>query len=354
MTKVTATQQTLTAFSRIAIIDDVYADPNRLAVSENLDEFCASIAAEDEGVINELHRITGCNFVDASQVDDAAIAALYAKRDGMANLRNSIDTLFLEYDQRRSEVEQIEALLRRHGLDVTSFSSIDNLFGSEPFSVVFLDWQLAKDGESEEIAKQIYREFNAFIFLMSNKPGAAKQEEEFRRKSRLLRGFFHFCEKSELCDESQLERRLASLPQDPEICHTVHAFVGAIDNALGGNIDEPAEGGDEDAETAVPLCRFMKTLRTLGLQDYAILCELTLRDEGHPLGDYIIRLLGAHLIAQLMQDSQVRASVEKLDRKRFTEFLPFGSEISDSLKELYASSLVESVSESWGSHPWDV
>jgi hypothetical protein len=191
---------------------------------------------------------------------------------------------------------------------------------------------------------------------MSNRPGAAAQEEDYRRKSRLLRGFFHFCEKEELCDRERLGGRLDALPKNHDVCHAVHDFVDSIDQALGGPIAEPvqAEGpAQREPSAGHPLAQFMHTLRTLGLQDYAILCELTLRDEGHPLGDYMMRLLGFHLIANLLANSRVRSSVANLDKMRFTEFLPYGEETSASFKKLYADSLTERVVEPWSSHPWE-
>ena len=337
-------------FQRVAIVDDVYAGPKIASVENTLAEFCELMSRDDEDV-SKLRELTECDFSSIEHVSNAAVAALFQNRREF----DGTDALFLDFDQRYAEVERIRSRLSDRGHDVAVFHSKEGLFDGKPFDLVFLDLLLDKgEAESEEIAKEIYREFKAFVVLMSNSPSAAAREEQFRRKSRLLRGFFHFCEKSELCDEAGLRIRLDSLPKNTNVCHAMHEFVDAIENALGGVIAEPDTSvtSSDEEPPGLPLSQFMHTLRGLGLQDYALLCELTLRDEGHPLGDYMIRLLGFHLMARLLSNTRVRSSVSKLDTMRFTEFLPFGEESTASFKEMYADSLTERVVSPWSPHPW--
>lgn len=343
---------------RAAIVDDVYAGPTRLAVADRLAQFCAEISA-GEGLTEQLSELTQCEFDDPHKVTDEGLARLHQGRDSLAKIGAQLDDLFRSFDQRYKEVTTIEGHLRTHGCTTQTFHSVHGLFDGAPFELVLLDLRLAKgEKEAQEIAKQIYEHSKAFILLMSNIPGAGSpvQAEEFRRKTRLIRGLFDFCAKDKLCDAGWFRTRMSTLPKDPEVCRAVYDFVMAIDKALGGPIDEPepAESSDskQDVNDEEVLGRFIHTLRTLGLQDYALLCELTLRDEGHPLGDYMMRLLGSHLIAQLMKDRAVRNAVAQLDRMRFTEFLPFGDASSASFNRMYADSLTEEVITPWTSHPW--
>lgn len=356
----TAQQQIVSPMAswRVAIIDDVYAGPSREAVKNGLAEFCAEIGADDD-LTQALGEQTQCNFADANAVTDAGIVALYQCRGKLTNIAEQLEKLFLEFDQRRKEVATIEENLKVHGFadsNIKTFQSVQDLFSGEPYQLVFLDLLLAKgEAESQDIAKQIYEKFKAFILLMSNSPGVNPQQVEgFRRATRLLNGFFEFQAKSNLCDREKFRIQIETLPKDPEVCHAVHNFVIALEQALGGPIDElplTDVATPTDAPAAI-LPQFMHTLRALGLHDYALLCELTLRNEGHPLGDYMMRLIGSHLLAQLLSNQGVRNAVAALDALRFTEFLPFGDKRSPSFHRMYADATTEAITSPWNPHPW--
>ncbi len=344
---------------RVAIIDDVYAGPTCEAVRSGLAEFCAAVGADDD-LVKSLNQQTQCDFADANAVTDAGIVALYKCRNQLTSIKIQLQALFLDYDQRRQEVATIEDNLKAHGFpaeNITTFQSVQDLFSGDPFQLVFLDLMLAKgEGESQEIAKQIYEKFKAFILLMSNSQIENQQVEGFRRATRLLSGFFKFEAKSNLCDQEKFRIQIETLPKDPEVCHAVHNFVIALEQALGGHIDElqlTAAASPAGAPSPI-LPQFMHTLRALGLHDYALLCELTLRNEGHPLGDYMMRLLGSHLLAQLLSHQGVKNAVAALDAMRFTEFLPFDDERSPSFHRMYADATTEAITGPWKQHPWSV
>lgn len=342
---------------RVAIIDDVYAGPTCEAVKNGLAEFCAAVGADDD-LVKSLYQQTQCDFADANAVTDAGIVALYQCRKQLTGIADQLESLFLEYDQRRQQVATIEENLEAHGFpaeNIKTFQSVQDLFSGDPFQLVFLDLMLAKgEAESQDIAKQIYEKFKAFILLMSNSPIVNQQVEGFRRATRLLSGFFEFQTKSDLCDQEKFRIQIETLPKDPEVCHAVHNFVIALEQALGGPIDElPLTAAASPAPAAI-LPQFMHTLRALGLHDYALLCELTLRNEGHPLGDYMMRLLGSHLLAQLLSHQGVKDAVAALDALRFAEFLPFDDERSPSFHRMYADATTEAITGPWKQHPWSV
>lgn len=345
---------------RIAIIDDVYAGPNLEAVKSGLADFCADVGA-DETVLQMLTTRTQCNFESVDGVTSEGIVALYNCRSQMADIADQLDRLFLDFDQRRNEVETIETNLKAHGFsadNIKTFQSVKDLFEGEPFQLVFLDLLLAKgEAESQDIAKEIYKRFKAFILLMSNSPIANPQQiEGFRRHTRLLKGFFDFRAKADLCNGEKFRVQIETLPKDPEVCHAIHNFVMAMEDALGSPIEEPpVSEGETPADAKVDvLSQFMHTLRALGLHDYALLCELTLRNEGHPLGDYMMRLLGSHLLAQLLSHSGLKSAVAALDKLRFSEFLPYHDNQSPSFHRMYADATAESVTGPWEPHPWSI
>lgn len=344
---------------RVAIIDDVYAGPSREDLNE-LAAFCAEIEADDD-LAEIIRNLTDCNFADERAVTPAGILALHKSRGQLTEITEQLNKLFVNFDYRLKQVKTIEDNLKAHGWgdsNIKTFKSVEDLFSGEPFQLVFLDLLLAKgDSESKEIAKQIYEKFKAFILLMSDSPSPVKnpqQVEQFRRDTRLLRGFFEFQSKSNLCDPEQFHIQMVMLPQKPEVCHAVHNFVIALEKALGGEIEElPIKEASSLADvTASVLPKFMHTLRDLDLQDYALLCELTLLNEGHPLGDYMMRLLGPHLIAQLISHQGVKDAVTALDSLQFTEFLPFSNKRSQSFHRLFTDATTEVITGSWKPHPW--
>jgi hypothetical protein len=357
----TAQQQNINSVAswRVAIIDDVYAGPRIADVKDRLEEFCAVIEGNTD-LEQKLFHHTGCNFGDVREVTDPGIIALHHCRSQLTEIDENLDELFLNFDQRLDEVKAIEENLKTHGFaasNIKPFHSANDLesFSGEPFHLVFLDFLLTDgDNESMEIAKRIYEKFKAFILLMSNSPVKNNQVEGFRRKTKLLSGFFVFHAKSNLCNPEDFRIQIETLPKDPKVCHAVHNFVIALENALGREIPElpfDEESSPVDAQATV-LPQFMHTLRTLGLHDYALLCEMTLRLEGHPLGDYMMRLLGSHLVTKLLSHQGVKDAVAALDRLRFTEFLPFGDETSPSFHRMYADATTEAISSPWGQHPW--
>jgi hypothetical protein len=347
---------------RVAIIDDVFAGPMLASVRDSLVTFCAEVGSIDD-VSEMLAGLTSCDFVDSNKVTDAAIDNLYKQRTNLVTIADQLDALFLKYDQRLGEVETIETFLKKYVCPPTRFHSIKDVFDGEPFELVFLDLLLAKGSEDEaqEIAKQIFAKFKAFILLMSNSPGANNpaQVEGFRRKTKLLQGFFDFRAKEDLCNELQFRTHIETLPKNPKVSQAVHEFVIAIEKALGGDIAEPQNDESSgrpslagDSSSILP--GFMHTLRKLGLHDYALLCELTLLGEGHPLGDYLVRILGSHFLSRLMETSDLRNAINSLDKLRFTEFLPFKGSTSPSFHRMYADATMEDVTIPWGSHPWEL
>ena len=339
----------------IGIVDDAFAAPDRDCVNiADLQVLCE--AAEEQDLSKMVLATTGVAVHDPSIVTDKQIAALFDAKDQLGVIAGEIATLFADFNRRRDDLNAIVRGIKGFpGVRVQKFASKDELEGVQGLSVVFLDYNL-KDGnkESRAVARDIYKSHRAFIVLMSDKPDAEHDEENFRRETGLLRGFFRYLPKHKLVDPENVHRTLLFVPENSAVCHTIHDLVDALEETLGGNIEEL----ERDEVPATPVVgqavrRFMNVLRTLPLQDYAILCELTLSDEGHPLGDYIRRLFGAHLIEQVFATRTVARSLKQLDQLRFTEFLPVASEPSDSLKELYAASLVEPITNPWGAHPWE-
>ena len=328
----------------VAVIDDAFANPDRKSVESSLPEFCDAV--EEFDVSETLLKTTGNTFLDAAKVDDKPVAALFNQRDSLPDLIDSMDLLFAKFMGRRNDLDKIsEGIKGFKGVSVQTFESIETFKDTdETFRVVFLDYRLKEADESADIAKEVYKKHRSFIVLMSDQPDAASHEAAFREQTGLLQGFFKYVSKEGLVDPDTVYQTMTFVPENPTVCHAIHDLVDGLEQSLAGD-------GNKASGPAV--VGFMSTVRNLPLQDYALLCELTLADEGHPLGDYIRRLFGSHLVKQVFTTDSVSQSLKDLDSLRFTEFLPLAGEPSDSLKELYASSLVEPITNPWGEHPWE-
>ncbi len=338
----------------VAIVDDAYAPPDRECVQSALGDFCHAV--EENDVEGRLFELVGNKFLDAATVGDDAVAKLFEHRNSLPDLSDDLLALFSDFTRRRADLAKIVEGIRQFKQgSLHEFASMSDLSGcKDNLDVVFLDYYLKNDNESTEVARQVYEKHRAFIILMSDRPDAAEHESQFRKQSRLLSGFFKYLPKTKLVESDVVYRALMFVPENPKVCHAIHDLIDALELALGGKIDEVEKG--ETKNPPAPgraVGRFMNVVRTLPLQDYALLCELTLADEGHPLGDYVRRLLGSYLIKQVFTTNSVAQSLKDLDSLRFTEFLPLATTPSDSLKELYASSLVEPITNPWGEHPWE-
>ncbi len=329
----------------VAIIDDAFAAPDRESVKSTLPAFCDAIDEID--ACDTLTKTVGNDFLDSALVDDKAIATLFDQRDKFPDLKIHMDSLYQPFLDRRNDLDRIiGGIAGFKGVFLERFESVEQFKKSDiEFRVVFLDYHLKETNESAEIAKEVYEKHRAFIVLMSDQPdNTGDREAKFREQVGLLQGFFKYVPKETLVDADSVYGTMTFVPENPTVCHAIHDLIDGLDLALVG---------DGNKSTGSAVARFMSTIRNLPLQDYSLLCELTLADEGHPLGDYIRRLFGSHLVKQVFTTDAVARSLKDLDSLRFTEFLPLAGEPSDSLKELYASSLVEPITNPWGEHPWE-
>lgn len=340
---------------QVAIVDDAYDPPSRESMTTDaLSTFCEAVGENDWA--DRVQQIVGTDFLDPALIDDAAVSTLYDQRVSLGELRAELDALFADFDSRRNDLGRIaEGIAKLEKWKVTTFSSLSEFKESENvFEVVFLDYRLKSADESPQVARNVYEDHQAFVVLMSDRPAAASAEKSIRKQQRLLQGFFKYVPKEQLVDPDAVHRTMLFVPDNPIVCHAIHNLVDSLELILGGEIEEVEIDDIEDPPLAgQAVGRFMNVVRTLPIQDYALLCELTLADEGHPLGDYVRRLFGSYLVQQVFTTNTVMKTLKELDKLRFTEFLPLAQAPSESLKELYAASLVEPITNPWGEHPWE-
>ena len=96
--------------------------------------------------------------------------------------------------------------------------------------------------------------------------------------------------------------------------------------------------------------RFVDDVKALHLSDYAYLQMMSLQEDGHPLGDYMLWLFGSYIGQMLFRDEGVRAQRREIDKLVFTDLPGAQAPPSDMLARLYESATVEEVESELG-HP---
>jgi hypothetical protein len=147
---------------------------------------------------------------------------------------------------------------------------------------------------------------------------------------------FGFIAKEDIKDRERLYLKLISLGIGNRKHLAIQRFVDALVESLPSVAEE-----------------FKEKIRTLDVQDYSFVQLLSLHDEGQPLGDYILWLLEATLGYMFRNSERVQREQRNLDKLEFEEALPWQTQPSTRLAEVYRYALTEPAVEELDSHPLD-
>jgi hypothetical protein len=333
----------------IAVIDDANDDIITDEVRDDqIAEFWTFLRSkksqEPPGAFKEFTNL--CQQIDIEvgghrDIDNDLLSQLWVRRDTFTALANPVKRLFDSKIQKRTQINRIcEQITRRCaegdrcsieikklGRDV---NIPDDLQGA---SIVFLDYRMGADGaersvhDAEKIAEQIYEEFHKhkmpLIVLMSSNPALETVKDNFRERSKLLGGLFHFVLKSDLEDQEKLGINLGAWAERREKGGEIQKFVNTIADAI------EAVGQE-----------FVKATRSLNLEDYAYIQNLSLASDGQPLGDYMLMLFSAHIGSMLFEKNDaVRTQQTIIDKISFDRLPIKTSMPSPHLIEMYDSAL---------------
>jgi hypothetical protein len=323
---------------KAVVIDDAFdLDIVDCISSQELSTFKVDIDRDAE-IKKELIE-NGLNIASLLKKDAVSLETLLQKRSSLDKARQSVEMLLRDYLERREMVDDLVSHLRKLGLDVVPLGADqaipENLNAQIAFVDFYLDDQVLTNVDfpanesdpsekSRKKARDIYERTRAFIFLMSSRDEVSQEEAGFRKKAKLLRGYFQFQKKTTLSDEQALYECLGAIPLKAEFRHTLHDFIDCL---------------DERSKAVSTL--FMEQVRDLGLEDYAQLRQLSLNKDGHPFGDYILRMFGHYMTSLVLEDADVGASVTKLDDTEFQSLLPIRAEPTPTLGTFYLASLTE-------------
>ncbi len=332
--------------TRVAVIDDAVDPPTRADVEIAVDEFWAAVEAE-EGLLTALSALVGKRIAKGDDIDDAAVQAIWAEKSRDAELAELTPLVNILVGPIEDRVRPLRTLRRRLEEELRRetiwHGSLEQLTDTAP-QMIFVDYYMGRGhGENEvRAAKEIVNnvnelykdaEFRPVIVLMSSAGVSAEMVEEFRRSSGWLAGMFYFIRKDDFGDADVFFMRLVSFAQAVPAGHRVQALV----DALAGRVHDVAD-------------RFLEDVKALQLSDYAYLQMMSLHEDGHPLGEYMLWLYGAYIGQLLFDDEGVRAQRREIDKLVFADLPGAQAPPSDTLARLYESATVEAVESELG-HP---
>src|SRR6266404_290038 len=247
-------------------------------------------------------------------------------------------------DNKQSQLKPLHDSLKYDlRLEVDLYSTSDEL-SDLTTKVIFIDYYLGSGSDSYEIAKAIARETygkyehepsKPLIILMSTKEISEEAIGAFRDKSGLLGGTFYFVDKRDFSNKDKLHLKIGAWVLALPYSEKIQNFVNALQAALGKVSKQ-----------------FINDIKKLSVDDYAYIQKLSLQEDGHPLGDYMIWLYSAYFGKVLFEAPAVREQQEIIDALTFQDLPPSQMKPSLQLSEIYRSALFASVDDVQ-SHPRD-
>ena len=334
--------------TEVVVIDNSFDDPTLLDLAEgDIDAFWSVV----QGNVS-LRRQMEAMDIDTGEVEDidardeAAFAKLWAIKDDESEIAQTANNiLFKAVLEDRERTGTIVNSLAALALRVTALGA--ELRDSPlPAKLVFLDYYLGpvRDDLSKSraaaVARRIYDQYSApqekpFIVLMSSVHDAKYEADQFRSESGLLGGLFEFVAKEDLIDQTMLGVKLASWAAAMPDRHEIQSLVEMLESSL---IEKSRD--------------FMAEVKSLTFDDYAFIQSLSLEEEGHLLGDYMLSLFGSLLVNSILEDNDALASNRAiLNRMSFTSFVPSQRAPSNHLAKIYSLSITEPMHDDSVIHP---
>jgi hypothetical protein len=330
--------------NRIAIIDDAYDNPTRedFEGGEDLELFFAEVDADPEARA-ELANL-GYEIANTSDISDEMLGRLFSERQNLTVLKGHCNRLFHQIDEKQSQLKPLyDSLKHDLGLEVDRYGKSGELTDLTT-KVIFIDYYLGPGMDSYEVAKRIARETygkyakepsKPLIILMSSKEISEETIAAFRDESGLLGGTFYFVDKRDFSNKDKLHLKIGAWAMALPYSEKIQNFI----NGLQAAINKVSE-------------QFIKDIRKLSVDDYAYIQKLSLQEDGHPLGDYMVWLYSSYFGRLLFEAPTVREQQEVIDKMTFEDLPPSQVKPTLQLAEIYRSALFASVDDAQA-HPRD-
>jgi hypothetical protein len=331
----------------VAVVDDAFDQVTLASFQDGEDREFIDAVNEDDHLLQDFHALVSGTMSEEllrpEDLTDSAVAHIWEMQEmlgqGLKKVLSS--TLFRVLERKVSQVKLLYSFLKEElGIErVERYGTAASLPGDE-FDLAFIDYRFGPSGQATSVqravrwAKHLYNKGRTFIILMSAEMDARGRQEYFREESNLTRGLFEFLDKEEIEDSGKFCNRLNSFCAGLRTRHEIHGFATA------------AKAAADEA-----LSKLMHSIQALGLEDYAYLEQISLREDGHPLGDYMLWLFGEYFAHNLAVNDSLQAARRSVNGIKYDRFLPLQRPPSVILAKMYSAAITEPVYEGWGPHP---
>lgn len=330
----------------VAVVDDAFDRISLISFQEGEEKEFLDALNESDAVLRSFHKLVSDQDredpVAKKDITDQVVNVLWEKGRSDSGLSDVLRrTLFRVHEQKVLQVEQLCAFLG-NDLKIAKIERYGTTakLPKRHFDMAFIDYRFGPSRQVDSVkravrwASHLYQKSQAFIVLMSAEKQAFVSQEDFRRDSELTKGLFEFLDKKEISDEGKFCNRLnsfcAGLGTRKEIHDFAVAAVAACDEALK---------------------ELKRSIHGLGLEDYAYLEQISLRADGHPLGDYMLWLYGEYFAHNLAKSDGLQPARKSVNALKYEQFLPLQRPPSVMLATMYSAAITEPVHEGWGPHP---
>lgn len=295
---------------------------------------------------------------DISQLTDENLAILWKQKKGYTNLHPLIIQLFNKKVDEILPLEQIFQAInecceaKNTKCEINKFPSDLNIKKDlEDVDLVFLDYFMPDDTsasqyntqKSEEIASQIYEHFSTsklpVLVLMSSSPKVLESQSKFRKNTGWLKGLFYCSPKKNLEGSDEINLYMILLDDIYKDRVKINEFVKAITLSLEKNREN-----------------FVDLIQDIGLEDYIYVSHFSLKQEGQPLGEYMLWLFKCQLEKIIFEDDKSLCDKRsEIDKIQF-ESLPLLPHYSPSMNlvAMYHGALFNNNLENVENHPLQV
>ena len=305
-------------FKLAAIVDDAFDEmPKASEIRAELwDRFFDDLQESDDAKLSEAY---GKDKYDDMDVSDLRRDPIFV--DAAWRIRAEVPpaaALFGEFtDTQRSKRDRIAPLQHlletELGLSCKTFGR-DGHDDVDSADIIFLDMFLGYVEGEEAILQAITRIKGVIakrkanpptVVLLSESPRLHELGPRVRDDAELLGCQFRMVSKSQLSDSELMVERLYELAISYPDSLKLNAFVLSWDRALTDSHE-----------------KFLRSIRTLDLPDYANMNALILEAEGEPVGDYILDLYDLHLHSILEGDIPLITAGKALNEISWTDYPP--------------------------------